>query len=51
MKRKIKFTTDPEEIKKHLEKLYDKIDFQIMLLLLLHLQKTLVRVIGNSRIF
>ena len=31
MKREIKFTTDPEEIKKHLEKLYDKIDFQIML--------------------
>ena len=31
MKREIKITTDPEEIKKHLEKLYDKIDFQIML--------------------
>lgn len=31
MKREIKITTDPEEIKKHLEKLYAKIDFQIML--------------------
>ena len=31
MRRKIKITTDPEEIKKHLEKLYAKIDFQIML--------------------
>ena len=31
MKRIIKFTTNPEEIKKHLEKLSDKIDFQIML--------------------
>ena len=31
MKREIKITTDPEEIKKHLEKLYVKIDFQIML--------------------
>ncbi len=31
MKRQIKFTTDPEEIKKHLEKLYDKIDMQILL--------------------
>ena len=31
MKKKIRFTTDPEEIKKHLEKLYDKIDMQILL--------------------
>ena len=31
MKREIKITTDPEEIKKHLEKLYNKIDFRIML--------------------
>ena len=31
MKRHIKITTDPEEIKKHLEKLYAKIDIQIML--------------------
>jgi hypothetical protein len=31
MKRQIKITTDPEEIKKHLAKLYDKIDLQILL--------------------
>ena len=31
MQRRIRITRDPEEIKKHLEKLYAKIDFQIML--------------------
>ena len=31
MERRIRITKDPEEIKKHLEKLYAKIDFQIML--------------------
>lgn len=31
MKRQIKITTDPEEIKKHLAKLYDKIEMQILL--------------------
>ena len=31
MKREIRFTTDQEEIKKHLAKVYDKIDMQILL--------------------
>ena len=31
MRKPIKITNDPEEIKRHLEKLYDKIDFHIML--------------------
>ena len=31
MERRIRIIKDPEEIKKHLEKLYAKIDFQIML--------------------
>jgi hypothetical protein len=31
MERRIKFTSDPKEIQKHLRKLYDKIDLQILL--------------------